>query len=62
VVDCSGERDVTPETVEAGVRAFRKWEARFNHPEEAYPFYEPELAEAVTAVFLAMSAQAHNAA
>lgn len=50
---------VTPVMMEAGIHAFRRWEERFNHPDEAYPFYDQELGEAVTAVFLAMSEIAH---
>ena len=49
------------DTIDAGVRAFREWERRLSGPDEAYPFYDPELREAVTAVFLAMRAQAHTA-
>ena len=51
---------VTPVMVQAGIHAFRRWEERFNHPDEAYPFYDQELREAVTAVFLAMSEIAHS--
>jgi hypothetical protein len=65
-VDFPGERDVsplvTPEMVEAGIEEFRKWEQRFTHPDEAYPFYDSELGEAVTAVFLGMLEKAHSSA
>jgi hypothetical protein len=43
------------------VRAFRDWERRFNDPGEAYPFYDPELEEAVKVVFVAMQ-KAYSAA
>jgi hypothetical protein len=39
--------------VEAGIRAF-------NHPDEAYPFYDGELGDALVAVYLGMSALAHT--
>ena len=45
---------IPPEVIEAGARAFRKWENRFTDPDEAYPFCDGELGEMLAAVFLAM--------
>jgi hypothetical protein len=56
----NGGDQLSSEVIEAGMRAFRDWERRFNDPAEAYPFYDSELREAVTAVFLAMT-RAHIA-
>jgi hypothetical protein len=49
--------------LEAGILAFRAWEDReghTNHPEEAYPFYDPTLERCLQVVYVAMAQEAHS--
>lgn len=48
------EIEITPGMLEAGIRAFRRWEERFMWQDDAYPFSDSELEQAVTMVFLGM--------